>query len=218
VYPDEYEWFPCTEEFFYKSTNKKDGLHPECKECCKKKFRQYSKDFRDELQITRKIRDEKDKDHYIGYQREYFQTHKEQELEKQRKYQKNHPDKIKIHSEKRSVKNHKISTKEWIACKDYFKNEQDEWCCAYCALPASQHFYTRKGVTKLGDFHKEHKDDEGANDLSNCLPSCRSCNSKKWKHLFEKWYTPNNPIFNQERLDKINKWLKEDYKLYIKDK
>ena len=32
----------------------------------------------------------------------------------------------------------------------------------------------------------------------------------------EEWYK-NNPNFNQERLDKIHKWLDEDYKLYIQE-
>lgn len=165
------------------------------------------------MQITRKIRDERDKEHYINYQKEYYQTHQEQEREKQRNFQKKHPDKIKIYGEKRNAKNHKISQKEWKSCKEYFNN-----CCAYCGLPISQHFYTRKGIIKQGDFHKEHYDDNGANDLSNCIPSCGSCNSKKWKHPFEEWYIPSNPVFSLDRLKRINQWLNKDYKLYIKQK
>ena len=57
-----------------------------------------------------------------------------------------------------------------------------------------------------------------ANDLSNCIPACNSCNSSKWEHSFDEWYMPNNPIYSQVRLDKINKWLNKDYKFYIESK
>jgi hypothetical protein len=139
--------------------------------------------------------------------------------EKQRKdgkqaiWQKDHPDKLKIYNNKREHKIHDISKKEWISCKEYFSNT-----CAYCGLPLTEHWITYRGVTKLGDFHKDHKDHNGANDLSNCIPACESCNCKKWEHPFEEWYTSDNPVFSQERLNKINKWLQEDYKLYTEDK
>jgi hypothetical protein len=67
----------------------------------------------------------------------------------------------------------------------------------------------------LSDFHKEHIDDDGANDLSNCVPSCKLCNSYKHQYIFDDWYNKNNPNFNQDRLNKIIKWLNEDYKLYL---
>ena len=76
--------------------------------------------------------------------------------------------------------------------KKYFNNE-----CAYCGLPLSEHYFTRKGVTKLGDFHKEHVDHEGLNDLSNCVPSCSECNSEKNKKIFEKWMEMNKMEMNK---------------------
>lgn len=189
-------------------------MHPECKECTCKKFRQYSKDFRDELQVTRKIRDNKNKDHFLNYQKEYYQEHKEQEQEKQRNYQQNNPDKMKQYQENREkTKHHEISNTEWIACKNYFGN-----CCAYCGLPLDKHLHMKNGKLILFDFCKDHKDNEGANDLSNCIPACKSCNSKKWKSTLEEWYNENNPIFNKERYNKILKWLNVDYKLHIEEK
>lgn len=69
---------------------------------------------------------------------------------------------------------------------------------------------------KQFDLHKEHVDDSGANDLSNCVPSCQSCNSSKNIFSLEEWYTEDNLNFTEERLSKIYRWLNEDYLKYIK--
>lgn len=71
----------------------------------------------------------------------------------------------------------------------------------------------RNGELKNIDLHKEHVDDSGANDLSNCIPSCQSCNSSKHIFDFETWYRKYEH-FNEKRLHKIIKWLVEDYKHY----
>ncbi len=71
------------------------------------------------------------------------------------------------------------------------------------------------GELKNFDLHKEHVNHNGANDLSNCVPACYSCNSKKWIYEFEDWYNEGNEIFSQYRLDKIYKWLSNDYKIYL---
>ena len=75
-----------------------------------------------------------------------------------------------------------------------------------------------RGELKNIDLHKEHVDHNGANDLSNCVPACQSCNSSKWEFDFNDWYCPNNPVFTQERYEKIVKWLEEDFLIYIKKK
>lgn len=64
-------------------------------------------------------------------------------------------------------------------------------------------------------MHREHIDDLGKNDLSNCVPSCRDCNSNKWKYRFEDWYCEENPIYDKLRHEKIIIWLTNDYKKYI---
>jgi hypothetical protein len=80
-------------------------------------------------------------------------------------------------------------------------------------LPIEQHYYTYAGETKLGDFHKEHVNHEGSNDLSNCVPSCKLCNTSKHVQELEEWYK-RQPYFSEERLQKIYKWINEDWKLY----
>ena len=126
-----------------------------------------------------------------------------------KKFQLENPNKISQYNKNRLHKNHKINTKEWTSCKDYFKNENGEWCCAYCGKLFKDHYRIYAGKLKKIDLHKEHVDDKGNNDLSNCVPACLNCNSSKHTYILEFWYNENHPNFTQARLDKINKWLDE---------
>ncbi|OME70491.1 hypothetical protein BSK65_11210 [Paenibacillus odorifer] len=65
------------------------------------------------------------------------------------------------------------------------------------------------------DLHKEHVNDDGANDLSNCVPACYSCNSQKWKFCFEDWYNESNKSYTEDRINKIHIWLKIDFRRYL---
>ena len=206
------EWHPETKDYYFMRNKSKPekGFCSECKECSRERtrlkiaenperHRKRSKDFRD-----------RHADRYIAVLRQWRKDNPERKQEYQDKYYQENPDKLKRYQENRQHKNHNITKSEWENCKKYF-----DYKCAYCGLPLSEHYYTRKGITKLGDFHKEHVDHEGDNNLSNCIPSCGSCNDRKWKHPFDEWYNENNENFTQERYDKILKWLLEDYKLYI---
>lgn len=202
------EWFPCNTENFYKSKGSKDGLYPYCKKCNIAKSDKYIKGHLEQHKAYDKKNNRKE--HTREYNRNYGKKRREEG--KYRDWQLNNPDKLKQYHELYSNKKHKISTKEWVACKKYFDNE-----CAYCGLPLSEHYFTRLGITKLGDFHKEHVDCNGSDDLGNCVPSCKSCNTSKNTYELEEWYSEDTTRFNQERLDKIHKWLNEDYKLYIQE-
>ena len=201
------EYKPSTTEYFYKNEcNSIDGLHNRCIECEIKRAIQWKKDnpekytaamVRVEAKLKRKLSNRK-------------RAEKQRKAGKQKEWQQKNPEKWKEYNKRKQHKKHNINKTEWQACKKYFNYQ-----CAYCGLPLSQHYYTRNGITKLGDFHKEHKDHNGENDLSNCLPSCGSCNDKKWEFNFEEWYNKDNPIYDINRHNKIIKWLTEDYKQYI---
>lgn len=98
------------------------------------------------------------------------------------------------------AKNHEISAEEWGICKQYFSNS-----CAYCGLTEENCLDKYNQV-----LHKEHVDCNGLNDITNCVPSCKSCNSQKWILSLEEWYNEDNPAFDEERLNRIHKWLSED--------
>ncbi len=198
-------------EFYTQNKKKKDGTpyiyyHPECKECTKERAKNSNYDY--ELRKKR-IKEWRSIPENMEAVRESNRKHKEKGL--QRKWQQENKDKIREYNSKRQNKNHDITKQEWLDCKEYFNNE-----CAYCGMHINEHFKTWYGKLKKIDFHKEHVDHEGLNDLSNCVPSCQSCNTSKWVYSLEEWYNRDNPKFTQERLDKIHKWLDEDYLKYIK--
>jgi len=197
------EYFPATKKYFYKNKkNSIDGMFPYCKECTKKKsrnnqlkdhekykayIRNYLKENEDEQRIRlHNIRQRKKAERTI-YERDYYYKNK---------------DKFKKYREDRQHKHHDITNDEWESCKQYFNNE-----CAYCGISE------QKAKEEQDQYlHKEHVEHNGANDLSNCVPSCRVCNSRKWQHDLEFWYREGwCPNYSKERLDKIYKWLDEDY-------
>jgi len=217
-FPDKDSWFPCNIKYFYKSRNKHDCLSPTCRECEKAKSNNYNNTHKEQRQINRKDYYDKHGEKEREDMKIWKSKNKDKVFEYAKKFQKENPDKISQYSKNRQNKNHKINTKEWIACKDYFKNENGEWCCAYCGALWKDHYMRYAGEIIKSDLHKEHVDHLGNNDLSNCVPSCQSCNSSKHTYILEYWYNENHPNFTQERLDKINKWIEEDWKLYYIEK
>lgn len=188
---------------FYKNKLKNNNFryHSYCKSC----------------EINKSIK--RNKLHYddmLASQIKYNQTPKRKlemrkRSDKQRKdggqkiWQQNNPDKCNEYGRnKRQNQTHNISKPEWEYCKEYFNYE-----CAYCGLPLEDHYRIYAGKQQKVDFHKEHVVHDGSNALDNCVPSCGSCNSKKWKLIFEEWYDENNPLYSKERYNKIINWLKE---------
>lgn len=179
---------------------------PYCKKCTKRAVGKWRKENPDR---AREIANRQNASPYrILYNRQNAERRRKNG--KLREWVLNNPDKIKKYSYNRMNKNHDISDYEWDSCKKYF-----EYNCAYCGLSINDHYILFNGETRLGDFHREHVDHSGANDLSNCVPACKPCNSQKWEFKFEEWYNVNNYRYTQKRFDKIIKWLNEDYKLYI---
>lgn len=102
---------------------------------------------------------------------------------------------------------HNITDYEWEECKNYFN-----YRCAYCGIAIEDY---EKQYHK--DFSKEHVINNGANDLSNCVPACNNCNMSKRDKDFETWYKEQSFYFVGEYW-KIKKWLKFDYKKIISPK
>ena len=109
-------------------------------------------------------------------------------------------------------RNHDITEAEWRACLKVFNN-----MCAYCGLKSEDHIATRNGKQIIMNFHKEHVDDHGYNDLRNAIPSCQHCNSGKRSSDMEEWFREQK-FFTEEKLQFINWWIEDGYKKYIKYK
>jgi hypothetical protein len=191
-----------------KYTNKRGEYtyyFPYCKECNTEKSKKRHQAHREERNEQNRQWRKNNKKHINEYEANYKLEHEEYVLKKNL-WRKNNPDKVKQYNDKYTQnKKHNISEKEWIECKEYFNYE-----CAYCGVSESA------AIEKYNKgFHKEHVINEGASDLSNCIPACTGCNSSKHRNDYIDWYTPDNKVFSQDRLEKIENWLINDYELYI---
>lgn len=191
------EWHPMNGDWFYKNKTSPDGFNPYCKEATKKRSWAWQKDNWDKMLIHFKKENAK---------QEKKQRHRELYWERKEKgyyqdyYDKN-KEKFKGYNANRRNKNHDISNKEWEACKEYFNHS-----CAYCEFPLELH----KEIHNQ-DLHREHVDPNGKNDLSNCIPSCVTCNVRKKVKSLSEWYNRENENFSTNRLSRIFYWLETDY-------
>ncbi|MDY8021161.1 HNH endonuclease [Paenibacillus polymyxa] len=199
--------------FYYQKKNtKKKGesiyYHPECKECSKQRAMAWQKDNPEKFTVNRKRYDRTENRKKLHY--EYNRVRIENG--KHREYIKNSPQKVRQYRKNHRI--HEITEEQWISCKNYFSNEYNEWECAYCGFLYKDH--TKRRLDKIfhQDLHKEHVDDKGANNLSNCIPSCQSCNSSKKQNEVISWYKGKS-FYNAERMKKIQKWLLEDHKKFL---
>lgn len=199
------EFKPATLENFYANkANGIDGLYPYCIACAKldaKTFQEKNRDKKSEYNKRHNSKTDR---------RERNKVHKKNYRDKggQLNWQRNNTDKLEIYRE--SHRDHEITEGQWLKCKEYFHNS-----CAYCGLHISEHFNTYAGELKWTDLHKEHVDHEGSNDLSNCVPACKSCNCQKWASSFSEWYNSFNDHFCIERMTKIQQWLEVDHKKFL---
>jgi hypothetical protein len=202
------------ESFYgYEKTNKKNETyiyyHPYCKDCAKVKVINKRNENRDEnLKKMRKYNKEYVQRPYVREKQRItwkrFVSEGKFEL-----WQKNNRDKLyNYHKDRRLNKTHEITNKEWLLCKEYFSNS-----CAYCGLAEKEH----KKIHKQ-QLHKDHVIHEGRNDIKNCLPACKVCNSKKWTYSLNNWYSPDNEIYTFERYFRIYTWLRYDVKDVIEKK
>ena len=207
------EWKELNIDNFYMQNKKKPemGFTPQCRECTKDKSRKYGSEHKEEqaAYIRKWYIENKEITNIKSLQ--WIADHPEHAKEVQNQWQKSEKGKEYMNTywhEKTKQHQHKISEKEWKSCLEYFNNE-----CAYCGMTLEDHLKLYKQ-----QLHKEHKNHDGGNDLSNCVPSCRSCNSKKHDKIFDNWYNKSNPNYTLKRYRKIHKWLNEDYKLYLVEK
>lgn len=187
---------------------------PECKKCTSARASKWKRDNKKASYEYTRNRQKEMPEYYKRIRRTHYENNKEKEAKRLKEWQQSNPEKLREYRIKREQnKTHKISKKEWLACKDYFNN-----ICAYCGLHQENHFRMWRGVMKNIDLHKEHVDHKGANDLSNCVPSCQSCNSSKHNFELDDWYNESNSDFTIKRLSKIREWLASDWEDYYENK
>lgn len=194
--------FPETNEYFYSAYNKAGTLSSWCKECQKSKSRERYKNNKEESNRRGKAHYRKNKATYNKMNRAWNRKNSEKLSVIAKAWRKNNKDKVKEYNQKYSNKKHNITTKEWNYCKVYFDNS-----CAYCGMTEIEH--KEKSKQQL---HKEHVIHEGRNDIKNCVPSCKMCNSSKRKTTLNEWYNPTNPAYSRDRYLRIYNWIRYDSK------
>lgn len=174
-----------------------------CKECVSTNALQWSKDNHDRKLELHKIHNSKPK-----RRRDIYESNRRRSEDgKYREWQKENKDKLRQYASQRQHKTHEITEQEWTDCKEYFESQ-----CAYYGLTHQEH------LDVYGqDLHKEHVDHKGSNSLSNCVPSCKSCNGSKHTFDFEYWYRERSGKYSEERFRKITQWLNNDYKAFIEN-
>lgn len=194
----------AVDEFYSReSYSKKRGsyiyYHPYCKSCSVEKAYKWKEENPEKFKnIIRKYENKSER-------KEKAKERSKASLENgyYKKWQTDNKDKTKQYNQQRwSNKKHNISEKEWKQCKEYF-----DYKCAYCGMNEEDH----RAIHKQ-QLHKEHVIHEGRNDIKNCVPSCKSCNSSKHTAALNEWYNDTNPVYTKERYLKIYQWLRWDCK------
>lgn len=227
-------WIKMNEENFKIHPSQKDGYSRYCRKCQEEyNHNNYMKNRDKQIKDARR-RQLKNHEEYKEYIKDYRKKRykdkndslrqREKDNAERRRIEGKHKewlksesgkDKSKKYNKKRLNKKHIISNKEWIACKEYFKDKDGDYCCAYCGLKIQHHTRIYAGKLQKIDLHKEHVDDNGSQYLNNCVPSCQTCNTNKFQSTLDEWYNEDNPHFTHERYNKIIIWITEDHKEYF---
>lgn len=196
--------FPKTDGYFYKQKTKYGyRLSSECKMCNNARaVKCYYDNHQKNLDNKAKYR-KTHKREIAEYLKWWDKNHKEYLAENSKTWRKNNPEKLSEYCSRH--RKHNVTKDEWISCKKYFKN-----CCAYCGISIEDYYKIFNQ-----DFHKEHVNDKGANDLSNCIPACKNCNSEKHTKKLEDWYNLNNKKYSNKKHKKILSWIEKDYLKYL---
>lgn len=207
------EWKEETlNNFYLKNKSKPEmGFTPECRICTGIRTKESQKKNPNLKIMKQKAYQTYKKGHMYIYD-QYWESHKEQYSNHQSRWRKDDENKDRLKGYGAKHRKHDINPKEWSGCLNVFDNQ-----CAYCGLLKEEHIAKRNNKFFNMNFHKEHVDDKGYNDLRNAIPSCKSCNSSKHKHGMEDWYKKQQ-FFSEERYNKIIWWITEGYKDYIDEK
>lgn len=188
-----------------KHSNKKGNYiyyNPECKECTRKRSSQYQKDNPEWTKSYSKKIYKRKEQYFKDKAKRWSRENEEQAKSLQRDWRQNNPDIISEYNiDRRLHKKHDITNSEWEQCKEYYNYE-----CAYCGITE-----TDAEVKYKNRLHKDHANPNGSNDISNCIPACKSCNSSKHDSELDDWFNDNNINYTNERNIKINNWLQCDY-------
>jgi hypothetical protein len=182
-------------ESFYKNKNSKDGLTSQCKKCLLNYEKEYQKKHPGEQKIRRKKWHEANREYENLVNKKRNRNNKEKVKLNSKKWKLTHKDKIKEYYKSRKI--HDITENEYELIFSYCAGK-----CMYCGMSEeeSQIVFGQK-------LHKDHAINDGSGGIENCILACKGCNSSKHADDWNIWYTPENPVFSEERFYAIKYWL-----------
>ena len=139
---------------------------------------------------------ENNKDNIKIYQKQYREDNKKHISESKKIWNKNNPDKLFNSHCKRRIKEESqgngFTKEQWFEMMNFFN-----WECAYSGIQLTKENRSIDHVVAL--------DNDGENEIWNCVPMYTNYNSsKKVKEMLE-WYM-QQPFFSIDRLTKIYEW------------
>ncbi|PLR72201.1 HNH endonuclease [Bacillus sp. UMB0728] len=202
------KWFPSNEEYFYNNNkNSIDGLKPQCKSCSIIRSRNRQLSNHEEYKEYLKAWVKENKEIYEHHKKVWELENPEHAKELRRSWRRNNKEKINNYNlYRRMHKSHEISNEEKKKCKEYFN-----YSCAYCNLTEKEHYLIHEQ-----QLHMDHVDPNGANDLSNNVPACKTCNVKKRDRDVHDFYQLYDIKPSNQEI--VSKWLSGDFLLCLDSK
>jgi len=124
---------------FNKDKSKKDGYYSSCKECNKKRDKEYRQNHKHEIDVYQKEYRQKNKEYFRQKAKEYYQLNKEKLKEYKTIYRENNKEKIKAQqieyreNNPEKIRNHDLKSNHNITLEEYNKMlDEQNGVCAIC--------------------------------------------------------------------------------------
>lgn len=161
---------PATLEWFTRRTLEKSGLSSACKECEYAAKRISRMKHHDKILASRKI-------YYINHREKirkshlsYLAAHKIERKNYMRAYRKANPEKARIYTQRHKARKLNAKINDFTSAQWKAMQEQYGYRCVYCNKRYKGHL-TQDHITPLIQG--------GNHTMSNIVPACQPCNSKK---------------------------------------
>ena len=186
-------WLVASKDNFYKQKGGKYELGSKCKECEKKRRKQYYEANTQKVAEQTKQYREANRDKIFEYHKRYYKSPQGQVATF------NHHQRRRISEEQQGDG---ITKGQWVEMMSFFG-----WRCAYSGEVLTKDNRTIDHIVPLNS--------NGDNMIWNCVPMTRSLNSSKRDKDMLKWYREQD-FYSEARLAKIYEWKEHARKKWEK--